>query len=81
MDTFLCRRNTNDNLIFGDTFFLEPLYQTACLSNDCIRIRVLLDVDESEVWAGITINERGAVLSELSEMPSQLWGYNARRNG
>ena len=72
MNAFLCRRNTNDNLIFGNTVFLEPLYEFACASNDRIRIYVLFDVDESEVWAGILLDERGTVLSELFKMSSYL---------
>ena len=81
MDTSLRRRNTDDNLIFGDTVFLEPLYQFACLLNNRVLVCIPLDVDESEVQAVALFDKCSAVLSELFKMSSQFWGFNARRNG
>jgi len=72
MDTFLRRRDTDNDLIFRDTVILKPLYQPTCSPNDRMRSHVLLDVYESEVLTGVLLEKRGAVLSELFKVSSQL---------
>ena len=55
---------------------MESLYQLACPGNDPVRTFLPLDVDESEVWTGIPVNEGGAVLSELFKMSSEFRYFN-----
>jgi len=75
MDTFLRRRNANNNLVFRDTVILEPLYQPTYSSNNRMRSYVLLDVYKSEVLTSVLLKKRGAVLSELFKVSSQLRGF------